>query len=141
MKHIFEGLRTLTIGTHGIAHLVGIIRAWEHLYGAFPSLTETLTIIVHDWGYLVTGLTGPQEDQHPALGASIASLWGQKTLAAGHSKGYAGGVEKTSRLYLPDKVWMAFVPEWVFVLTSFVDFGDSREESRVWIDQANAKLQ
>jgi len=113
---------------HGPLHWLGMMRAWKWIYGELP-LRVILTIIVHDWGYIITGIEPDANgsNSHPALGAKIASLWGHGYLAAGHSRRYA---KKISKLCFIDKIWHQFVSPRALRIAYFFDIGlqDSLEK-------------
>lgn len=110
---LLQRLSTVTVGTHGPLHSIGIIKAHKDLVGKYPTFKEFVSIFLHDIGYLKTGVVN--DLRHPELGASIARrLFGQDmaNYILGHSATYAKEFNiPLSELYILDKVWHNYVPE------------------------------
>lgn len=61
------GTKTLLYGCHQfVLHPAYTYVAWRKLYGEFPSIGETIAIIIHDWGYWgKSNLDGEEGEKHP----------------------------------------------------------------------------
>ena len=61
------GTKSLLFGCHQfVLHPVYTYVAWRKLYNEFPSLGETVAIIIHDWGYWgKSNLDGEEGERHP----------------------------------------------------------------------------
>lgn len=141
------GTKSLLFGVHQfIWHPWTVGRAWRHIYGRWPTVSEWICIVCHDtpgyWG--CPNMDGEQGKRHPERGAIIAGtlvyywyrlklLWNRRIKAkhlialmyAGdafeltlyHSSHYARMNDaKPSALYLPDKASILFEPRWWYLL-------------------------
>ena len=61
------GTKSLLFGCHQfVLHPVYTYVAWRKLYNEFPSIGETVAIIIHDWGYWgKSNLDGEEGEKHP----------------------------------------------------------------------------
>ena len=67
------GNKSLLFGCHQfVLHPAYAYVAWRKLYGSFPSLGETIAIIIHDWGYLgKSNLDGEEGEKHPEWARNV----------------------------------------------------------------------
>ena len=67
------GTKTLLFGCHQfVLHPIYTYVAWRKLYGNFPSLGETVAIVIHDWGYFgKLNLDGKEGERHPEWANNI----------------------------------------------------------------------
>lgn len=67
------GTKTLLFGCHQfVLHPVYTYVAWKKLYGKFPSIGETIAIIIHDWGYWgKSNLDGEEGEKHPEWARNV----------------------------------------------------------------------
>ena len=61
------GTKSLLFGCHQfVLHPIYTYVAWRKLYNEFPSIGETVAIIIHDWGYWgKSNLDGEEGERHP----------------------------------------------------------------------------
>jgi len=118
------GTKSLLFGGHQfLIHPILVYCAWIKVYRSIPSFWEAVAIAIHDWGYWgKPNIDGPEGEDHPRWAAEFLfnltgsmSLW---ELCNWHSRfqarRYAGG--KPSRLCLPDKMGIGFLPPWLWIL-------------------------
>ena len=110
------GTKSLLFGVHQFAwHPLTVWIAWVRLYREIPGWRETISILIHDWGYWgAPEMDGPVGSDHPKLGARIAGqLFGPwyRDLCLYHSGDLSRrhGVEP-SKLCWPDKFSMLYDP-------------------------------
>src|ERR1035437_1297336 len=118
------GTKTLLYGCHQfILHPIFVYTAWIKLYHNLPNPTETLCIIIHDWGYWgKPNLDGPEGEDHPRWAAefiyrhALSKYGDYYALCMYHSRFQARKhLASVSRLCLPDKLGVALMPTWLWV--------------------------
>lgn len=116
------GTKSLLFGGHQfLVHPSFVVVAWVRLYRGPPNPKELVCIIIHDWGYWgKPNMDGEEGELHPLWGARVASrLLGKEYygLTAYHSRSMARRDEAPlSRLCLADKLGVAMMPTWLWVL-------------------------
>ena len=115
------GTKSVLFGVHQfILHPLFVFRAWIWLFG-WPSLGETVAIIIHDLGYVgKPNMDGDEGDTHPEWAALFFERRGRQDLAnlcRGHSRFWAKkkGLP-LSKLCYADKMGNAFMPIWLWTL-------------------------
>ncbi len=117
------GTKSLLYGGHQfILHPLFVYLAWIKVYRRLPSFWESCAIAIHDWGYWgKPNIDGPEGEDHPRWAAEqLHSLTGKHELwelcnfhSRFQARRYPGG--KPSKLCLPDKMGVAFLPAWLWV--------------------------
>lgn len=122
------GTKSLLFGVHQFLwHPFTVALAWRRRYKKWPNFFESLTILVHDWGYWgCDNMDGFSGKQHPRAGAYImfqltrswtAPDYKYHWLALGHSRWMAKGYGMPpSALCNPDKESVLFDPRWFYLL-------------------------
>jgi hypothetical protein len=140
------GTKSLLFGCHQfILHPLFVGAAWIKIYHKLPNRYETLCIITHDWGYCgKPNMDGPEGEAHTEWTANRA--WrhfvpktGMVTVAdyekgriyyemcMYHSRFQAKKFgHQVSPLCLPDKVGVAMMPTWLWVMLGKLS-GEVRE--------------
>lgn len=139
------GTKSLLFGLHqAVIHPLLVYAAFVKLHRRLPDICETLSIIVHDWGYWgKAGIDSDGGEDHPYLGASIMrALFGRRgwETVIGHND-YVLGKEGVPRspLYAADKYYYVLIPTWLHSLLGRLS-GEYREieadPARGWDPQA-----
>lgn len=132
------GSKSVLFGVHAFwFHPITVVKAWKYFYGRFPTMEETLCILVHDLGYWGSkDIDGSEGVNHPTAGGRIAArlvYWYNRALFRGdtkagnrwvwaygfcvtHSKHYTASIgANAGPLYPPDKLSILFDPVWFYL--------------------------
>ena len=121
-----EGTISILYGAHSIIHSYYVWKAWKILYKKYPSIKETICIIVHDLGYFGMNYYSEKSNAgHAELGANIAEfLFGEeyKNLILGHSGSSCKKFNlKRSKLERPDEYSWLIAPLWWIKWTAKIE--------------------
>jgi hypothetical protein len=124
------GTKSLLFGVHQFLwHPFTVWLAWRFLYGKFPKFWECVAIFFHDWGYWGCDKMDDEHGElHPVrsamivskimkfFGKSIADINEIEWMICFHSRYLSARHEREpSKLAWPDKLCMAFDPQWLYL--------------------------